>query len=223
MLLAIENVLTGEELTNARELFAKAQFVDGRITAGQLAAKVKNNLQLAANTAETQALTGIVHDALHCNPLFVSAALPKVVCPPLFNRYVAGMDFGIHVDNAIRVGATTFRTDVSGTLFLSEPEDYEGGELIIEDTYGVQAIKLPAGNLVLYPSSSLHRVEAITGGCRDVAVFWVQSMIRDVTQRSLLFQLDAGIQSLRARAPESPEIVPLVATYHNLLRMWADI
>jgi PKHD-type hydroxylase len=223
MLLAIENVLTGEELAGARELFAKAQFVDGRVTAGELAAKVKNNLQLPAKAAETQVLTDIVHNALHCNPLFVSAALPKVVCPPLFNRYVPGMDFGIHVDNAIRVGVSTFRTDVSGTLFLSEPDEYDGGELIIEDTYGVQQIKLPAGSLVLYPSSSLHKVEAITGGHRDVAVFWVQSMIRDVAQRSLLFQLDAGIQSLRARAPESPEIVPLVATYHNLLRMWADI
>ena len=223
MLLAIENILTNEELSNARELFAKAQFVDGRVTAGELAAKVKNNLQLAANTVETQALTGIVHDALHCNPLFVSAALPKVVCPPLFNRYVPGMDFGIHVDNAIRVGAVTFRTDVSGTLFLSEPEEYEGGELLIEDTYGVQHIKLPAGSLVLYPSGSLHRVEPVTGGHRDVAVFWVQSMIRDVAQRCLLFQLDAGIQSLRARTPESPEIVSLVSTYHNLLRMWADI
>ncbi|MGZ5015906.1 MAG: Fe2+-dependent dioxygenase [Methylobacter sp.] len=223
MLLAIENVLTGEELAYVRALFAKAKFVDGRVTAGELAAKVKNNMQLPANAAETQALTALVHDALHCNPLFVSAALPKVVCPPLFNRYVPGMDFGIHVDNAIRVGTTTFRTDVSGTLFLSEPEEYNGGELIIEDTYGVQQIKLSAGSLVLYPSSSLHRVEPITGGHRDVAVFWVQSMIRDVAQRCLLFQLDASIQSLRARAPESPEITALVATYHNLLRMWADI
>jgi PKHD-type hydroxylase len=223
MLLAIENILTNEELANARELFAKVRFVDGRVTAGELAAKVKNNLQLAANAEETKALTGIVHAALHRNPLFVAAALPKVVCPPLFNRYVPGMDFGIHVDNAIRVGAITLRTDVSGTLFLSGPEEYEGGELLIEDTYGVQTIKLPAGSLVLYPSGSLHRVEPVTYGHRDVTVFWVQSMIRDVTQRCLLFQLDAGIQSLRARAPESPEIVSLVATYHNLLRMWADI
>ncbi len=184
---------------------------------------MKNNLQLAANAAETQTLTGIVHNALHRNPLFVSAALPKVVCPPLFNHYVSGMDFGMHVDNAIRVGAVTFRTDVSGTLFLCEPEDYDGGELVIEDTYDVQAIKLPAGSLVLYPSGSLHRVEPITSGYRDVAVFWVQSMVRDVAQRSLLFQLDASIQSLRARAPDSPEIVSLLATYHNLLRQWADI
>jgi len=223
MLLAIDNILTSEELAKAREQFTKARFGDGRVTAGELAAKVKNNLQLPANAAETQTLTGIVHNALNRNPLFVSAALPKVVCQPLFNRYISGMDFGIHVDNAIRVGAVTFRTDVSGTLFLSEPEDYEGGELVIEDTYDVQAIKLPAGSLVLYPSGSLHRVEPITGGHRDVAVFWVQSMVRDVAQRSLLFQLDAAIQSLRARDTASPEIVPLISTYHNLLRMWADL
>ena len=223
MLLAIDNILTSEELTKAREQFASASFGDRRVTAGELAAKVKNNLQLAANAAETQTLTGLVHNALHRNPLFVSAALPKVVCPPLFNRYVSGMDFGMHVDNAIRVGAVTFRTDVSGTLFLAEPDEYEGGELVIEDTYDVQAIKLPAGSLVLYPSGSLHRVEPITSGHRDVAVFWVQSMIRDVAQRSLLFQLDAAIQSLRARDPSSPEIVPLISTYHNLLRMWSEI
>ncbi|ESS71459.1 PKHD-type hydroxylase [Methyloglobulus morosus KoM1] len=223
MLLAIENVLSNQELANVRGLYAKARFGDGRVTAGELAAKAKNNLQLAANAAETQVLTGIVHDALHCNPLFVSAALPKVVCPPLFNRYVPGMDFGTHVDNAIRISAVTLRADVSGTLFLSEPEEYSGGELLIEDTYGVQTIKLSAGSLVLYPSSSLHRVEPITDGHRDVAVFWVQSMVRDIAQRSLLFQLDASIQGLRARSPESPEIVSLVSTYHNLLRMWADI
>ncbi len=223
MLLTIENILTGEQLAKARDLFANAQFVDGRVTAGELAAKVKNNLQLAANAEETQYLTNIVHEALYSHPLFVTAALPKVVCPPLFNRYIPGMDFGIHVDNAIRIGAVTFRTDVSGTLFLSEPEEYEGGELLIEDTYGMQTIKLTAGSLVLYPSGSLHSVAPITDGHRDVAVFWVQSMVRDVAQRCLLFQLDASIQSLRSRTPDSPEIVPLVATYHNLLRMWADI
>jgi PKHD-type hydroxylase len=133
------------------------------------------------------------------------------------------MEFGIHVDNAIRVGEVTFRTDVSGTLFLSEPDEYDGGELVIEDTYGVQSIKLPAGSLVLYPSSSLHQVRPITAGRRDVAVFWVQSMVRDQGQQNILFQLDAAIQSLRASMPESPEIIPLVRTYHNLLRMWADI
>lgn len=223
MLLTIDNVLTSNEVAKAQDLFAKSQFVDGKVTAGKLAAKVKRNQQLPANATETQLLTTLVHDALHHNPLFVSAALPRVVCPPLFNRYLEGMEFGIHVDNAIRVGAVTFRTDVSGTLFLSGPDEYDGGELVIEGTYGVQSIKLPAGSLVLYPSSSLHQVKPITGGHRDVAVFWVQSMIRDIAQRSLLFQLDASIQSLRTRVPESPEIVSLVGTYHNLLRLWADI
>lgn len=223
MQFAIDNLLTKEELANVRMQFAKARFGDGRVTAGDLAAKVKNNLQLPANAVETRMLAGIVHNALQCNAQFVSAVLPKVVCQPLFNRYVPGMDFGIHIDNAIRIGEVTFRADVSGTLFLSEPDEYEGGELVIEDTYGVQNIKLSAGSLVLYPSSSLHRVEPIVSGHRDVAVFWVQSMIRDAAQRSLLFQLDASIQSLRVRSPENPEIVSLVGTYHNLLRMWADI
>ncbi|MGH8556454.1 MAG: Fe2+-dependent dioxygenase [Methylococcales bacterium] len=223
MLLVIDHVLTREELSKVRAQYKKAAFGDGRVTAGELAANVKNNLQLAFNAAETQTLTGIIHQALQRNPQFVSAALPKVVCTPLFNRYVSGMDFGIHVDNAIRIGELTFRTDVSGTLFLTGPDEYTGGELIIEDTYGVHEIKLPAGSLVLYPSSSLHRIEPIRDGCRDVAVFWVQSMIRDVARRSLLFELDANIQSLRARAPETPEIVSLAGTYHNLLRMWADI
>jgi len=223
MLLAIENVLTSEELATVRQVFEQAPFMDGRVTAGELAAKVKYNLQLPATAEETQVLTGIVHDALHCNALFVSAALPKTVCPPLFNRYVPGMGFGVHIDNAIRIGQVTLRADVSGTLFLSDPDEYEGGELVIEDTYGVQHIKLPAGSLVLYPSNSLHKVEPVTSGHRDVAVFWVQSMVRDMTQRNLLFQLDASIQSLRARAPDSPEIIPLAGTYHNLLRLWADI
>jgi PKHD-type hydroxylase len=223
MLLTIDDLLTGKEVAYARDLFAKAQFVDGKVTAGELAAKVKHNRQLPANASEVQLLTALIHDALHVNPLFVSAALPKVVCPPLFNSYLKGMEFGIHVDNAIRVGEVTFRTDVSGTLFLSEPDEYDGGELVIEDTYGVQSIKLPAGSLVLYPSSSLHQVKPITAGHRDVAVFWVQSMVRDEGQRNILFQLDGAIQSLRARMPESPEIIPLVGTYHNLLRMWADI
>lgn len=204
-------------------IYAQAPFGDGRVTAGELAAKVKNNMQLGANAGETQLLSGIVHDALHRNPLFVSAALPKIVSPPLFNRYKTGMEFGLHTDNAIRTGAVTLRTDVSGTLFLSEPDEYNGGELVIQDIHGAQRIKLSAGSLVLYPSGSLHQVEPVTRGHRDVAVFWVQSMVRDVNQRSLLLQLDASIQGLRARAPGSPEIVTLVSCYHNLLRMWADI
>lgn len=223
MLLAIDQVLSRADLARVRARFERARFGDGRVTAGQLAAKVKNNLQLPVNAAETRALTGLVHTALQRNPLFVSAALPKLVGAPLFNRYIPGMDFGIHVDNAIRIGEATFRADVSGTLFISEPHEYEGGELVIEDTYGMHKIKLSAGSLALYPSSSLHRVEPITAGQRDVAVFWVQSMVRDVARRCLLFQLDADIQSLRARQPEAPEIVSLAAAYHNLLRMWAEV
>lgn len=223
MLLVIDNILTVEELARMRAIYAQSSFGDGRATAGELAAKVKNNMQLGASDAEAQVLTGIVHKALHRNALFVSAALPKVICPPLFNRYKAGMDFGLHTDNAIRIGAVTFRTDVSGTLFLSEPDEYDGGELVIQDTHGAQHIKLPAGSLVLYPSGSLHQVDPVTRGNRDVAVFWVQSMVRDANQRTLLLQLDASIQGLRARAPESPEIISLVSCYHNLLRMWADV
>lgn len=223
MLLAIENILTNKDLATARELFANAAFGDGKVTAGELAAKVKNNLQLPADAAATRILANIVRQALQNNAQFVSAALPKVVATPLFNRYLPGMAFGVHVDNAIRLADVTFRTDVSGTLFISEPDEYEGGELVIEDTYGVQTVKLPAGSLVLYPSSSLHKVETVTGGRRDVAVFWVQSMIRDSSRRSLLFQLDANIQSMRCRMPESPEIIALAGIYHNLLRMWADI
>lgn len=223
MLLVIDNILTAEQLSYIRSIYSAAQFGDGRVTAGELAAQVKNNLQLATHAHETKVLTGMVHEALQRNALFVSAALPRQVCTPLFNRYGPGMEFGTHADNAIRIAPQTMRADVSGTLFLSEPDEYEGGELVIEDTYGTQRIKLSAGNLVLYPSGSLHRVEPIRDGYRDVAVFWVQSMVRDVSQRALLLQLDTSIQGLRAHAPESPEIVALVSCYHNLLRMWADV
>ena len=223
MLLTIDHLLTNEALIAARRLFAGAKFGDGKVTAGELAATVKFNMQLSFASDVTRALTDMVNGALHSNAVFVSAALPKVISQPLFNRYVAGMGFGIHVDNAIRLGSVTLRTDVSCTLFLSEPEEYEGGELVIEDTYGQQKYKLPAGSLVLYPSHSLHRVEPISKGHRDVAVFWVQSMVRDANQRHLLFQLDASIQNLRSRMPNSPEIVALAGTYHNLIRMWADI
>ncbi len=223
MLLAIDRVLTEADLARVRAQFEQAEFGDGRVTAGELAANVKHNLQLAFNATESRVLTGIIHNALQQNPQFVSATLPKVVCTPLFNRYVHGMDFGLHVDNAIRIGEVTFRTDVSGTLFLSGPDEYEGGELVVEDTFGVHEIKLPAGSLVLYPSGSLHRIKTVTQGRRDVAVFWVQSMIRDTAKRRLLFRLDADIQNLRARVPDAPEIISLAATYHNLLRMWADI
>lgn len=223
MLFVIDKVLTAEELAHIRGKFATARFGDGRVTAGELAAQAKHNLQLPEGEAETRALARLVIEALQRNPLFVSAALPRTVYPPLFNRYLPGMDFGVHVDNAIRLGAATLRTDVSGTLFLSEPEDYEGGALIVEDTFGAQRVKLRAGDLVLYPSTSLHRVEPVTAGERNVAVFWVQSLVRDDGRRSLLLQLDGAVRSLRQRAPDSPEIAPIVACYHNLLRLWAEL
>lgn len=223
MLLVIEGVLTEGEIARLRTRFAQAHFIDGRVTAGELAAPVKHNLQLPEGEPETRALARLVIEALQRSPLFVSAALPRVVHPPLFNRYLPGMDFGIHVDNAIRFGAVTLRTDLAGTLFLSEPGDYEGGALVIKDTFGSQRVKCRSGDLVLYPATSLHRVEPVTAGIRDVAVFWVQSLVRDDGRRGLLLQLDGAIQSLRARAPGSPEIAPLVACYHNLLRLWAEI
>jgi PKHD-type hydroxylase len=223
MLLVIDKVLTTEELGHILARYAQTQFGDGRVTAGELATRVKRNLQLPERDPETRALAQLVTSALERHGEFVSAALPRVVYPPLFNRYLLGMDFGVHVDNAIRFGAVTLRTDLAGTLFLSNPEDYEGGALIIEDTYGTQRVKLAAGSLVLYPATSLHRVEPVAEGTRDVAVFWVQSLVRDDGQRSLLYQIDQAIQSLRARTPDAPEIAPLVACYHNLLRMWADL
>ncbi len=223
MLLVIDKVLTAQELAHIRGKLATARFGDGRVTAGELASQAKHNLQLPEGEAETRALARLVIEALQRNPLFVSAALPRTVYPPLFNRYLPGMDFGVHVDNAIRLGAATLRTDVSGTLFLSEPEEYEGGALIVEDTFGTQRVKLRAGDLGLYPSTSLHRVEPVTAGERNAAVFWVQSLVRDDGRRSLLLQLDGTVRSLRQRAPDSPEIAPLVACYHNLLRLWAEL
>lgn len=223
MLLEIEQVLNADELSFARQRYSVADFGDGRMTAGELAASVKNNRQLPADSVIANQLTSLLNLALQRNNRFFSAALPRSVCTPLFNRYVKNMGFGTHIDNAIRIDETALRADISCTLFLSDPEDYDGGELVIEDTYGTQKVKLSAGNLILYPSTSLHRVNAITRGQRDVIVFWIQSMVRDTAQRRLLFELDQSIQSLRKQIPDSPEIISLAGTYHNLLRLWADI
>ncbi|MGH8565514.1 MAG: Fe2+-dependent dioxygenase [Gammaproteobacteria bacterium] len=223
MLLVIDGLITVAELDQLRRRFEKAHFGDGRVTAGALAVEAKRNLQLPEDSEDARAMARVVGDALKRNDKFVSAALPRAVYPPLFNRYVPGMGFETHLDNAIRFGAMTLRADISGTLFLSDPDEYQGGTLMIEDTYGAQRVKLSAGSLVLYPSSSLHRVEPVTQGTRDVAVFWVQSLVREDSQRSLLFALDQAIQSLRARAPDSPEIQALANAYHNLLRMWTEM
>jgi PKHD-type hydroxylase len=226
MLLQLPEVLTPEQLLQARALLARAPWIDGRVTAGHQSAQVKDNLQIPEGCAEHKALGGIVLTALERLPLFISAVLPLKVFPPLFNRYDPGMTFGAHVDNAIRIlpgHGGRIRTDVSCTLFLSDPESYDGGELIVEDTYGEQRVKLAAGDAVIYPATSLHRVAPITRGSRLASFFWVQSMVRDDGQRSLLFDLDMAINRARGDLPaghSSP--TELTAVYHNLLRRWAD-
>ncbi|RYJ01685.1 MAG: Fe2+-dependent dioxygenase [Acetobacteraceae bacterium] len=226
MLLQLPEVLGADQLMQARALLARAPWVDGRVTAGHQSAQVKDNLQIPEGCAEHKALGEIVLAALERLPLFISAVLPLKVFSPLFNRYDPGMTFGAHVDNAIRIlpgHGGRIRTDVSCTLFLSDPGSYDGGELIVEDTYGEQRVKLPAGDAVIYPSTSLHRVAPVTRGSRLASFFWVQSMVRDDGQRSLLFDLDMAINRARGDLPaghSSP--TELTAVYHNLLRRWAD-
>jgi PKHD-type hydroxylase len=225
MMVHIPNVLTAEEVARCREGFSRAQWEDGRTTAGHQSAQVKRNLQLPESSPEARALGDLVLAALERTPLFISAVLPQRVFPPLFNRYEPEMTFGSHVDNAIRPLPGTrerLRTDVSCTLFLSEPESYEGGELVVEDTYGSHAVKLPAGDLIVYPSTSLHHVTPVTRGVRLASFFWVQSMVRDVSQRALLFDLDMSIVQLTREVPKSPALVMLTGVYHNLLRQWAE-
>jgi PKHD-type hydroxylase len=226
MLLAIPDVLTMEELAQCRQRLASAAWEDGRVTAGHQSAQVKRNAQLAEDSDVARELGTLVVRALERNALFVTAALPKAVFPPLFNRYEAGMGFGAHVDNAVRAlpqSGRSLRTDVSATLFLNAPEDYDGGELVIEDTYGEKRVKLPAGHLILYPATSLHRVTEVTRGARVAAFFWMQSLVRDAGERRLLFDLDRAIVALGSRAPDDPALVPLTAIYHNLVRKWGDV
>ena len=226
MLLHIPDVLTTDELTHARTLLTNAQWQDGRATAGHQAIDVKNNLQLPVQSDSARELAALVKNALARNPLFMSAALPKTTMTPMFNCYQGGMTYGNHVDNAIRSDPLTgqyVRTDVSCTLFFSHPEEYEGGELIAEDTYGLHSVKLPAGDMILYPSTSLHRVEPVTAGARLASFMWTQSMVREDAKRAMLFDMDMNIISLREQYGDSEEVVSLTALYHNLLRMWAEI
>jgi len=226
MLLQIPGVLTAEQAAECRNKIETAQWIDGRVTAGHQSARTKNNLQLAENHPLAQEMGGVILAALEKSPLFMSAALPLRVFPPLFNRYEGGQSFGNHVDNAIRQVAGTphrIRTDLSATLFLTAPEDYEGGELVIEDTYGVHSIKLSAGSLILYPATSLHNVRPVTKGARISSFFWIQSMVRDDGERTILFDMDMAIQRIAENAPEHPSIIQLTGVYHNLLRRWADI
>src|SRR5262245_32293250 len=210
MILSIPNVLSGEQVSHARSLLDQAAWVDGRVTAGHQSARTKDNLQLDENDPLARQLGDQIVAALQRNPFFISAALPLRVCPPLFNRYEGGQSFGNHVDNAIRqaaVGQPPIRTDLSATLFLAEPDEYDGGELVVEDTYGVHSVKLASGHMVLYPSTSLHHVRPVTRGARIASFFWIQSMIRDDGERTLLFDLDTAIQRLTVDMPNHPAAV----------------
>jgi len=226
MLLQIPNVLTAEQTADCRRLLESSEWIDGNATAGHQSRLAKQNLQLAENDPAALDMGSVIVAALQGNPLFVSAALPRKVFPPLFNRYEGGQNFGTHVDNAIRRSRVTgdqIRTDLSATLFFSDPEEYEGGELVIEDTFGVQRIKLNAGSMILYPASSLHHVTPVTSGTRLASFFWIQSMVRDDGERTILFDMDTAIQRLAAADPLHASVVQLTGVYHNLLRRWAEI
>ena len=226
MLLCIPDILSSEQVAHARHLLDGAEWTDGRVTAGIQSAQVKDNQQIPDNHPIAHELGEMVVGALEESPLFNSVALPLRVFPPLFNRYRGGQSFGTHIDNAIRQfpGAPLrIRTDLSATIFLVHPDEYDGGELMVEDTYGAHAVKLPAGHMVLYPSSSLHRVQPVTRGTRLASFFWIQSMVRDDAVRTLLFDLDTAIQALGADVPHHPAVMQLTGVYHNLVRRWADV
>src|SRR5438309_3992496 len=224
MLLPIPDLLNAEQVAKAREILDRTEWVDGRVTAGHQSAQAKDNLQLPESSPAARELRDLVLGALGQSPLFISAALPLQVFPPLFNRYSGGQSFGTHVDNAIRQfagGLQRIRTDISATLFFTNPDEYEGGELVVEDTYGAQSVKLPAGHMILYPATSLHHVRPVTRGARVSSFFWIQSMIRDDGQRTMLFDLDTAIQRLNQDLPDHPSAVQFTGIYHNLLRQWA--
>ena len=226
MLLTIPNLLSKAQVAQCRAALDQAEWVDGNVTSGPQSALAKNNRQIPEGSPVARQIGDLIQDALGASPLFIAAALPLKVFPPLFNRYDSGQAFGTHVDNAIRhLRGTNFRirSDLSATLFLSEPEEYDGGELTVEDTYGVQRVKLAAGDLVLYPSTSLHHVTPVTRGARVSSFFWIQSMVRDDGQRTLLFQMDTAIQQLVAELGNTDaKVISLTGVYHNLLRRWAD-
>jgi PKHD-type hydroxylase len=226
MIAQIPGLLDAQRLTAIEALLREASWEDGRATAGFQSAQVKHNLQLAQGSSAAQQAGEIILRALERQPDFISAVLPRHVYPPLFNRYEPGMSFGAHVDNAVRQVPGThhrLRIDIAVTLFLSAAEDYDGGELVIEDTYGAHAVKLAAGDMVVYPASSLHQVQPVTHGARIAAFFWVQSMVRDDGARTLLFEMDAAIRELTASGSDGGALLRLTACYHNLLRRWADV
>lgn len=230
MLIQIPDLLTADQVAHGRKILDHTDWVDGRVTAGHQSAQAKDNMQIPEGHPAAQELGAMILDALGRNPLFISAALPLHIFPPLFNRYSGGQSFGTHVDNAIRqVRGTShrIRTDLSATLFFAGPEEYDGGELCIEDTYGMQKVKLAPGSMILYPATSLHHVTPVTRGTRVCSFFWLQSLIRDDTRRSMLFDLDLAIQRLSADAATSEAVkqstIQLTGVYHNLLRQWAEM
>jgi PKHD-type hydroxylase len=226
VLLHIPEVLSREQVMQFRRELEGADWVDGRATVGPQGAQVKQNRQLPELSPVGQPLGRAILEALGRNPLFVSAVLPLRTSAPLFNRYEGGEHYGLHIDGAMRAIAGSdliLRTDVSSTLFLTDPDDYEGGELVVVDTYGTHEVKLPAGDLILYPATSLHRVDPVTQGVRTCSFFWTQSMVSDDGRRTMLFELDQNIQKLRARMGDCQEVVALTGHYHNLVRQWADV
>jgi PKHD-type hydroxylase len=225
VLLQIPNVLTAEQVARFRKRIDAARWVDGNVTSGHQSSQAKFNEQLPEECAEAREIGEEIVVALGKSALFFSAALPRHVYPPLFNRYSTRMTFGNHVDSAMRVHAPTgrrIRTDISATLFLTAPEDYDGGELLVEDTFGVHSVKLPAGDMVIYPATSLHRVTPVTRGTRVSSFFWIESMIRDDAQRALLFDMDMALVRLNQQAAGHPSLISLTGCYHNLLRMWGE-
>lgn len=227
MLLAIPDVLTAQEVAHCRKVLEETQWVDGKVTAGPQSARAKYNLQIPEDAPAARQIGEIILSALGRSSAFITAALPLRVYPPLFNRYDVGMNFDAHVDNSIRFVRSAnvrLRTDVSSTLFLSNPDEYDGGELVIEDTYGSQSVKLPAGHMIVYPATSLHRVNPITRGSRWASFFWSQSMVKDDGKRRQLYDLDQAITGLRGRlGDEDPAVLALANSYHNLLRGWAEM
>jgi PKHD-type hydroxylase len=227
LLVHVPSVLSAEEVAYCRQVLEASPWVDGKVTAGEQAAKAKRNLQIPEGSDEARTLGDLILRALARNPLFTAAALPFRVLPPMFNRYDVGMGFGAHVDGAIRAipGANMrLRADVSSTLFLTDPDDYDGGELVIEDTYGSHSVKLPAGDMIVYPATSLHRVEPITRGSRWSSFFWTQSMVKDDGLRSLLYDLDLSIIQVRQElSDENRAVIGLTSCYHNLLRRWSEL
>jgi len=226
MLVAIPDVLTPEQVAEGRKALESADWVDGRVTAGHQGAHVKHNRQLPQNSEAGRVVGEMILRALSSNALFMSAALPLHVLAPTFNRYESGEAFGYHVDGAMRFlpNGQRMRTDLSCTLFFCEPDEYEGGELVIDDVFGSKSVKLPAGHMIVYPSTSVHQVTPVTKGARLSSFFWLQSMIRDNAQRAMLFDMDRAIQGLGAEAgATNPGVVQLTGIYHNLLRMWGEV